>query len=438
MKKTITIFLLISLTSTLYSQEYLTVDFTANTQLDSIYIKNTNQNESITISGDDILHLIIENSFVNETQVKEKQITMFPNPSEQISYIQFRNNKPNNSHLKIIDITGQLVFKEDFFLEKGEHLFSLTGLISGTYIISLQIGEKLLTEKLLISQNTNDIIALEKTNFSTNYENITSLNNKGTSIIKSLPYNIGEQLQIIGYANGYYESTIYCSPTENITIDLLLEIDNFDCGSIFIDNRDGNEYTTIQIGNQCWFAENLKYLPSVTYTLGVEPKYYVYDYYGTNLSEALESPMYDTFGALYNYYAADSACPKGWHLPTDDEWKTLEIYLGMSIEESNSEGDRGTNQGSKLASDANLWNDGALKENNDFGTSGFNAIPGGWFEVSDGMFFDISGRSWFWTSTMDQENNFWVAIRHIDNSSPKVIRFFITKRYGMSVRCIKH
>ena len=58
----------------------------------------------------------------------------------------------------------------------------------------------------------------------------------------------------------------------------------------------------------------------------------------------------DTYGALYNWYAIETGnlCPDGWHVPTHEEWKTLEIYLGMDPTEADNSGYRGTNEGSKL------------------------------------------------------------------------------------------
>jgi uncharacterized protein (TIGR02145 family) len=85
----------------------------------------------------------------------------------------------------------------------------------------------------------------------------------------------------------------------------------------FTDTRDGHEYKTIQIGTQTWMAENLAYLPTttpITTWSNTEPCYYVYDY--------------AKYGVLYNWTAALTACPTGWHLPSDAEWTVLLNYLG--------------------------------------------------------------------------------------------------------------
>ena len=99
----------------------------------------------------------------------------------------------------------------------------------------------------------------------------------------------------------------------------------------FTDFRDGNHYNVVKIANQVWMAENLKYLPSVvgppttSYTL---PYYYVYGYYGTDVNAAKATANYTTYGVLYNWAAALTSCPAGWHLPGTGEWTQLTDYLG--------------------------------------------------------------------------------------------------------------
>jgi uncharacterized protein (TIGR02145 family) len=101
---------------------------------------------------------------------------------------------------------------------------------------------------------------------------------------------------------------------------------------ILVDPRDGHIYNARKIGNHIWFTENLVYLPMVSPPgLGSDSQgfYYVYDYQGIDLALAKASENYTTYGVLYNWTAAGTACPDGWHLPGDDEWKNMETYLGM-------------------------------------------------------------------------------------------------------------
>ena len=92
----------------------------------------------------------------------------------------------------------------------------------------------------------------------------------------------------------------------------------------------GYDYATIQIGEQCWFAENTRYLPAVSpVLLGSEddgmPHAYVYGYDGANTSEAVLEPNYQIYGGLYNYEAVQAwgLCPVGWSIPNQIEWDIL-------------------------------------------------------------------------------------------------------------------
>jgi uncharacterized protein (TIGR02145 family) len=210
----------------------------------------------------------------------------------------------------------------------------------------------------------------------------------------------------------------------------------FDCGMIMTDVRDGNTYTTIKIGTQCWMAENLAYLPSVSpgYTGSTtEPYYYVYDYswQGTNVEEAKATPSYQTYGVLYNWPAALTACPTGWHLPTDAELCVLEMEVDPSIE-CGSTGYRGVDGGGKLKETSTIhWyppNTGATN------SSGFTALPAG----DRGTDTSVTGESWvgeWWSSSESDANDAWY--RGLFWESNQVERVLYNKGHGFSVRCIK-
>jgi uncharacterized protein (TIGR02145 family) len=99
----------------------------------------------------------------------------------------------------------------------------------------------------------------------------------------------------------------------------------------FQDERDGEIYETVVIGDQCWLQRNLAWLPEVCPPesgSNEEPFYYVYDYFGDNVQEAKATQKYKDYGAIYNWPAAMNACPENWHLPSDNEWQELANYVG--------------------------------------------------------------------------------------------------------------
>ncbi len=202
------------------------------------------------------------------------------------------------------------------------------------------------------------------------------------------------------------------------------------------DNRDGNQYKWIKIGTQTWMAENLAYLPSVnppSEESGTDPRYYVYGYNGSSVTEAKAADNYNKYGVLYNWPAASAACPTGWHLPTDEEWKALEMYLGMSQEEADKTRYRGTDEGSRLAGNSSLWDSGNLKNNAAFGTSGFTALPGGFYY--SGATSGVGRYGKWWSNGISSTR---AMDRSLYYTGPQIGRGDASlKEYGYSVRCIK-
>ena len=93
------------------------------------------------------------------------------------------------------------------------------------------------------------------------------------------------------------------------------------------------DYDIVEIGYQCWFAENCRYLPSVGPSnegSETDPYYYVYDYEGTDVAAAQATTNYATYGVLYNWPAVmtEGICPSGWHIPSDGEFTELTDFLG--------------------------------------------------------------------------------------------------------------
>ncbi|MDK2899461.1 MAG: hypothetical protein PWQ10_648 [Patescibacteria group bacterium] len=119
-----------------------------------------------------------------------------------------------------------------------------------------------------------------------------------------------------------------------------------------------------------------------------------------------------------NTEGAQGICPTGSHIPTDTEWKTLEMQLGMTQEQADLDNvPRGTDQGVKLKPG---------------GSSGLNILFAGYREQSDGS-FGGSSSAYLWSSS-GVNNSAWV--RYLDGSLDGVVRYTDVKAYGFSIRCL--
>lgn len=201
-----------------------------------------------------------------------------------------------------------------------------------------------------------------------------------------------------------------------------------------IADKSGNIYQIKTIGGRLWTVKNLE-------TTKFED--------GSNISLIQDDLLwastttsayctYTGYGKLYNYYAVvdnRGLCPLGWHVPTDDEWKTLELSIGMSQDQANDTGLRGTLEGGKLKYVNNSiyegWNFPNVGATN---SSGFSAFGAG-YRNSEGTFANENTSANFWTKTEFDAISAWSRSLNLSNS--QIIRLNINKRYGFSVRCIK-
>lgn len=205
---------------------------------------------------------------------------------------------------------------------------------------------------------------------------------------------------------------------------------------LMIDPRDNQAYKTVTIGTQTWMAENLNYGNQIDGSVNQMDNPIIEKYcYDDNANNCA------TYGGLYQWNemmqyitteGTQGICPTGWHLPTDDEWKTLEMELGMIQVEADDTGSRGTDQGSQLSYNESLWTNGSLDQNGAFGSSGFAILPGG---VREGTFNGLLSNADFWTST--QDNGTLAYDRYFFNTATTVDRFNNPKTWACSVRCIQ-
>ena len=192
----------------------------------------------------------------------------------------------------------------------------------------------------------------------------------------------------------------------------------FRCGDDVL--HEGYWYNTTSIGGQCWFSENVKYLPEVSPSnegSETEPHAYVFQYEGNQVDVAKNTLNYHQYGVLYNFPAVVQwgLCPTDWHVPTDEEWSVMTSSLGSDIF-----------AGSMMKSDfGDSWGGTNL--------SGFSGLPGG-YRFSNGDFYS-AGYTGNWWSSSPVGSDAWT--RDLVNGSESVFRSGISQRYGLSDRCVR-
>lgn len=134
-----------------------------------------------------------------------------------------------------------------------------------------------------------------------------------------------------------------------------------------------------------------------------------------------------TYGAFYQwneamrYLASESSqglCPVGAHIPSDNDWKILEMQLGMSQSQADMLAWRGTDQGLRLKPG---------------GSSNLNLSLAG-YRTTDGIFFTRQSLySYLWSSS-ESGNGAWY--RYLEVNDTTIGRGVYEKNYGFSVRCL--
>ena len=151
------------------------------------------------------------------------------------------------------------------------------------------------------------------------------------------------------------------------------------------DSRDGQSYPIKGFGTQCWMTKNLNYATGASWC------------YSNNTANC------NTYGRLYDWSTATSACPSGWHLPSDAEFTTLGSTIGSAI---------------------TAW----------VSTSGWHGLYGGYL-ATNGSFYGLGTYGRWWSST-PSSSDAWVRLLHSSNTI--VVRGTSNQGNGWSVRCLRN
>lgn len=204
-------------------------------------------------------------------------------------------------------------------------------------------------------------------------------------------------------------------------------------GTPTVTDHQGFVYHTVQLGSQCWMAENMRCTTSPTGKAWVHNPVFsvdnpVFKSYYITVKNSQYGNLYNWSAAMdlnineYAYYVSNERrrgiCPKGWHLPSTKEWTQLLEALG------------GTRKaGAVMKSESPQWINPVIADQ----VSGFAALPAGVY-TEDGL-NHTGNYAHFWSSTTYDRQNAWCCgIFSYNSDSYNILDY---KCYGRSVRCLK-
>lgn len=199
-------------------------------------------------------------------------------------------------------------------------------------------------------------------------------------------------------------------------------VSNFNVGSM-VDERDGQIYKTVKIGDQVWMAENLNYETENSFSQPNRAKYGRYYLWSTAMDSA---GMWSMNGKdcgneieCSPAYPVRGVCPEGWHLPDTTEWKTLFTAVGGS-----------STAGKMLKSTSGWCNSGSGNGTDDYS---FAALPAG--EYFGGYYGSECANAYFWSSTEFTSSRAYSIGLSFETGG--VYLYNALKYEGYSVRCLK-
>jgi len=183
----------------------------------------------------------------------------------------------------------------------------------------------------------------------------------------------------------------------------------------FIDSRDGKKYKMVKIGTQTWMAKNLNY--------------------NANGSKCYENKPAncDKYGRLYDWSTAMKACPKGWHLPKNEDWDKLYHFIDNT---SGTDSPYISETAGKYLKTVSGWKDEKGKPGNGEDKFGFSALPGGFCDHDSR--FNFAGCWAVWWSASEYDHDLYAYNQHLICTDKVAYWSYNDKNYFFSVRCVKN
>jgi len=307
----------------------------------------------------------------------------------------FRQLPPELQKLLVVSAKRNMNDLRNGFQWRAINILQRDGLVIG------DIMDKL----YLTAEETDAILAAER-----RYGEIRKLKKTAEALERN-----NRHIMRLRYENGYSIKTIaeMCNTVVDSVLNTLgicrktstMPISN---EGMFIDDRDGQSYRTVKIGQQLWMAENLRYKTDNSWYCNKDEN------------------TYSTYGMLYPWNAAKKVSPRGWHLPGLGEWRELIDFVG----------DRDI-AGRKLKA-MSKWDNVADSIGNGTDDYSFAALPAG-YRTYRRSFQGFGSSCIFWTNTSD---NFMYQIpcerAHVFciDCRDAIIDGVEHKKNAFSVRCV--
>lgn len=442
MKKILTLFPVLLLSISSFCQNYL-IAFAATgdtTDIESITVENLTKGTSLLLAKDELLRLS-STVDVSVDRYAEALIRIYPNPSQGISYMEFRSVNAGKVRLSLCDINGRQVSGWEGTVEEGIQKFGIRSASRGVYLLRIESGGLISMARFINSGNGGGSNEISYSGYAGELQKADKNPTdriKGGAVERVMLYSTGDKLRYTAKSKYYF--TVFADvPTGDKTVTF-----TFARCSDFENNR----YKVVKIGTQIWMAENLKsgyysdgaplpYVNTVSAWDALTVSDKAFCYYDDNTANL------NTYGALYTWSAAmngaaasstnpsnvQGACPVGWHLPSDAEWHSMILVIDPSAQYTTTES---SFAGGMLKEAGNShWaapNTGA----SDY--YGFRALPSG-RRLETGTFSQL-GYNAMWWSTSDASGN--ARDRTLYYTFERIDRAPAYKNVGYAIRCVKN